>query len=737
MCYVLIFVFAIITVIHSAPKLATKTTFWDIPTGHCDPVCSCQMDGLYYSEGEQWAKPEDPCTIYKCFKNGFYEPVQKGCWYKEQCHMVNSTWSEGCHTFSCTENADFVYYKLKEAGCSLATGGCLPVGARWDDGCDVLECQLDGECLKTKKVRTGCAVQGTCKRIDSYWHDGCTVYMCANESNSAVTRSLANELMQWPDGNYAILKPQSGCPSDVPQVWSEGSRKHYSAGRNIFSKPLTLAGNYTEEFMRHDFCIHGTTSNSAMLPRYKTYWEQGSYCILRRNGICPRGFSDGYISFDDNKAKSKSVSTGVLPDGDFMTKTGLYFCCRKDGSVLNEIVLPKDENFVLFMQNGETECQTVRGMSHSVEFVTFDGTAKSKHEKRGLTPSAKIIDGDLTLNFCHYKTMECGCSDPSGEFVAVNTEKEINCVIKKCISEMGMKIFKIVSGGCLVNGKCQPEGSRWSVNHGETCRSQTCERVFAGPVTMFEVKDGFPGCRDGAVCKNVGEEIYRGCYTSRCTSDPVTNTTAFKVIKADCPWLDSCKAPNTTWEYNCMTYRCDMNVNGGHYQWNVLPIKYGCNDGNGNCYEVGTNVSGQCFDAVCRLSENKTVVYLDVTKGGCAWKDTCKTVNATWKDGCHDFKCEWIDTKTGFTAIVNATDVSCEWNNTCYKQDDVWSDRCIDYKCIVTREADAVNWSVQTVRLACSFKGKCLAVGKEITKNCVTYKCNLKGDQLRLDPNKQ
>jgi hypothetical protein len=36
------------------------------------------MNGLYYSEGEQWAKPEDPCTIYKCFKNGFYEAVQKG-----------------------------------------------------------------------------------------------------------------------------------------------------------------------------------------------------------------------------------------------------------------------------------------------------------------------------------------------------------------------------------------------------------------------------------------------------------------------------------------------------------------------------------------------------------------------------------------------------------------------------------------------------------------------------------
>ena len=47
-------------------------------------------------------------------------------------------------------------------------------------------------------------------------------------------------------------------------------------------------------------------------------------------------------------------------------------------------------------------------MTHSVEYVTFDGLPTSKHEMRGLTPSVKIINGDLTLNFCHYKTMECG-----------------------------------------------------------------------------------------------------------------------------------------------------------------------------------------------------------------------------------------------------------------------------------------------------------------------------------------
>lgn len=248
-----------------------------------------------------------------------------------------------------------------------------------------------------------------------------------------------------------------------------------------------------------------------------------------------------------------------------------------------------------------------------------------------------------------------------------------------------------------MNRKCQPEGSTWSVTEGDTCGFLTCERVVdssaQGASTTFKIRETATGCRDGVVCKTLGSEIHRGCYTSRCMLDTVSNITTFKVMKADCPWLDTCKAPNSTWDYNCMTYRCEMTTESGHYQWNVQPVQYGCSDGKGNCYKVGENVSGQCYDAVCKLSENKTVVYLDVTKG------------------------------------------ACDWNKTCYKEDDVWSDGCIQYKCVVSRVAGTVNWSVNTVSLACKdLNGKCLPVGQEFVQNCVTYRCRHKGDQIGLDP---
>ena len=95
--------------------------------------------------------------------------------------------------------------------------------------------------------------------------------------------------MQWPEGQYALLKPDTGCPGDVPEMWKDGYRKHYGAGSNTFSSSLSLAGNYTSAFMSHDFCVHGLVSDASLLPRYKTYWEKGSYCILRSGGKCPRG----------------------------------------------------------------------------------------------------------------------------------------------------------------------------------------------------------------------------------------------------------------------------------------------------------------------------------------------------------------------------------------------------------------------------------------------------------------
>lgn len=95
--------------------------------------------------------------------------------------------------------------------------------------------------------------------------------------------------MYWPEANFAMLKPQTGCPVDLPEKWSEGYRKHYGEGQNQFSIPLSLAGEHTLEYITHQFCVHQYQLGPPQGPRFTTYWEPGSYCLLRSGGMCPRG----------------------------------------------------------------------------------------------------------------------------------------------------------------------------------------------------------------------------------------------------------------------------------------------------------------------------------------------------------------------------------------------------------------------------------------------------------------
>lgn len=90
-------------------------------------------------------------------------------------------------------------------------------------------------------------------------------------------------------------------------------------------------------------------------------WSYAAYILLRQIfGVV--GFHDGFVLLNDNDKKSTlGEASGTVPDGDFSTDTGLSFCCRGDGSVFEEITLPKDQSFVMFMNQGETECQKVKG----------------------------------------------------------------------------------------------------------------------------------------------------------------------------------------------------------------------------------------------------------------------------------------------------------------------------------------------------------------------------------------
>lgn len=95
--------------------------------------------------------------------------------------------------------------------------------------------------------------------------------------------------MYWPEGNYGLLKPKSGCPIDVAEEWSEGYRSHMGNLKNYVSYEFDAFGVYNSYVFIHHFCMRQQVNDLSLLPRYQTYWEPGKYCIMRKNGTCPQG----------------------------------------------------------------------------------------------------------------------------------------------------------------------------------------------------------------------------------------------------------------------------------------------------------------------------------------------------------------------------------------------------------------------------------------------------------------
>ncbi|CAG5116798.1 unnamed protein product [Candidula unifasciata] len=177
----------------------------------------------------------------------------------------------------------------------------------------------------------------------------------------------------WPEGSYALLTPNSGCPENVGALWATGYRKLHteSTDRNFdsISTPSYLQSPSMEtvdrnNFMYQHFCVSSGRSRGPA-------WPRGSYCINQAANGCPSGLSSGYISWQDEVTNSTSSSAGALPRGDYRANsTRIYYCCRADGPASHPIYLPTFKPFYLYRYNGT--CQEVCGMKTSSGNMVFD-----------------------------------------------------------------------------------------------------------------------------------------------------------------------------------------------------------------------------------------------------------------------------------------------------------------------------------------------------------------------------
>jgi len=210
----------------------------------------------------------------------------------------------------------------------------------------------------------------------------------------------------WPDGTYSLPKPRSGCPAHGQQFprWYEGWRYQdtedgtsNNPNANRFSSHHHFAGSFGRN-IRTEWCSKTVTSGD-----YGISWPRGSYCIGRKNGQCPGGFSVGTIDWDDEDSRNANRYGGILPDGSYDTNTRIYYCCRSDAHPANPITLPTDRPFYLMQQHCDG-CQQVRNMRVQAEWVYWDDEDRRNEDSEGGSYPYRGGGNDRNhqLNYCNY-----------------------------------------------------------------------------------------------------------------------------------------------------------------------------------------------------------------------------------------------------------------------------------------------------------------------------------------------
>ncbi|XP_061178869.1 uncharacterized protein LOC133187488 [Saccostrea echinata] len=200
--------------------------------------------------------------------------------------------------------------------------------------------------------------------------------------------------VKWPRGTYTLVKPKSGCPPG----WLEGWR-HQDNEDDDNKNSLADGHHFFGDFGRNMKFYYCTKDPNDI--NDEGFWPAGNYCILKHGATCPpTGFKSGSIHWDDEDSRNKNSLGGTLPSGSYNKNTRIEYCCRKDGSYTNEILLPTAQPFYLLRFT--SQCQLVRGMYVREEKVHFDD--EDKNNKNSVSGSYPFGAGGRNHNlyYCYY-----------------------------------------------------------------------------------------------------------------------------------------------------------------------------------------------------------------------------------------------------------------------------------------------------------------------------------------------
>ncbi|GFO38223.1 Apextrin-like protein [Plakobranchus ocellatus] len=214
---------------------------------------------------------------------------------------------------------------------------------------------------------------------------------------------LRNKTIAWPNGEYALLQPDTGCPVDlaffggnsgyvrIHTESNDGRSANNLHSQNHLSPPV-LTKSDSKYFLYLRFCVVTRVFS-------ETSWPDGAFCVHMKGGNCPAEFSQGKISLDTEDHQNSDMHGGNVP---FSKPSELLFCCKNNADPLVPISLPTESPFYLYRYGGQ--CQKVRDMDVMPEFVEIDTENYfNKDYKVGNVPDSDLErDSLVRIELCYY-----------------------------------------------------------------------------------------------------------------------------------------------------------------------------------------------------------------------------------------------------------------------------------------------------------------------------------------------
>ncbi|GFN94059.1 MACPF domain-containing protein 4 [Plakobranchus ocellatus] len=215
------------------------------------------------------------------------------------------------------------------------------------------------------------------------------------------------QLLTWPEGQFALLQPKTGCPVDLTFFGGNDRyfRFHTEASYNGDSytninsdlsvlPPGTVSKKDSRNIFTFKFCESSGVFNNGS-------WPSGSYCINKLDAVaCPQGFDAASMHLTPERSSTLTDFTSRVVTG----TSNLGFCCTKSGLYQTPITLPTHSPFMLYRKGGQ--CQVVEGMDVSSVVLSIDTENENYYNsdsKDANGPDIDISSGyPIKLYLCHY-----------------------------------------------------------------------------------------------------------------------------------------------------------------------------------------------------------------------------------------------------------------------------------------------------------------------------------------------